>query len=298
MQCGFDSHPGHQPTTSGSSAPSASGSPVLAQDCQGQLRRWRGVQTGRSRPSYGTSQCRASVRETSLVTRIPVRTLGRWYAHPATGRQNMPATCPRCANPPQLPEPGDAYAYLLGLYLGDGCISRNGKPAKGIWVLRIACADAWPGLLAECKRAVKFVRPDNRVCVVPSEGCSYVQAYSRHWPCLFPQHGLGRKHERQIELASWQRTITGQYPGSFARGLFHSDGCRFANRVRRPLADGDRWYEYPRYMFTNQSQDILRICGEALDQLGVSWRFSRCNTISVARRDAVARLDRFVGPKY
>jgi hypothetical protein len=66
--------------------------------------------------------------------------------------------------------------------------------------------------------------------------------------------------------------------------------------VRRPLADGDHWYEYPRYMFTNESRDILGLCGAALDHLGVSWRFSRRNTISVARRDAVARLDQFVGP--
>jgi hypothetical protein len=70
------------------------------------------------------------------------------------------------------------------------------------------------------------------------------------------------------------------------------------NRVRCRLADGDRWYEYPRYLFGNQSEDILRLCGETLDELGVAWRFSRPNTISVARREAVARLDEFVGPKY
>ena len=108
----------------------------------------------------------------------------------------------------------------------------------------------------------------------------------------------GKKHTRTIELEPSQRIITGQHPGSFARGLFHSDGCRFLSRVRRPLAEGGRWCVYPRYMFTNESQDILGLCGETLDQLGVSWRFSRRNTISVARRDAVARLDQFVGPKY
>jgi hypothetical protein len=70
------------------------------------------------------------------------------------------------------------------------------------------------------------------------------------------------------------------------------------NRVRRPLKDGDRWYEYPRYLFVNRSVDIHRLCGEALDRLGVAWRFSKPTTISVARRDAVARLDEFVGPKY
>jgi hypothetical protein len=48
----------------------------------------------------------------------------------------------------------------------------------------------------------------------------------------------------------------------------------------------------------NESADILQLCGEALDRLGVAWRFSRRNAISVARREAVARLDEFVGPKY
>ncbi|MGZ4435062.1 MAG: hypothetical protein ACXVW7_15755 [Trebonia sp.] len=42
----------------------------------------------------------------------------------------------------------------------------------------------------------------------------------------------------------------------------------------------------------------LWLCGQTLDQLGVAWRFSKPNTISVARREAVARLDEFVGPKY
>jgi hypothetical protein len=35
-----------------------------------------------------------------------------------------------------------------------------------------------------------------------------------------------------------------------------------------------------------------------LDQLGFAWRFSKRSVISVARREAVARLDEFVGPKY
>lgn len=170
--------------------------------------------------------------------------------------------------------------------------------ARGVWVPRVACAAAWPGVLSECKSAMSAVLPCNKVGKVRSEGCTYVIAYLRHWPCLFPQHGLGKKHHRKIELESWQRTTTSQHSGSFARGLFHSDGCRFVNHARRPLADGDRWYEYPRYWFTNGSRDILGLCGETLDQLEVSWRFSRRNTISVARREAVARLDEFVGPKY
>jgi hypothetical protein len=108
----------------------------------------------------------------------------------------------------------------------------------------------------------------------------------------------GRKHLRKIVLQPWQRTIVAANPGCFARGLFHSDGYRGTNRVRAHLADGDHWYEYARYLFTNESAEILRLCGETWDQLGVAWRFSRRNAISVARREAVARLDKFVGPKY
>jgi len=121
---------------------------------------------------------------------------------------------------------------------------------------------------------------------------------SKHWPCLFPQHGPGRKHERHIALEPWQQEIVTKYPGNFVRGLFHSDGYRGANRVRRPVGGSEHWYEYPRYLFDNRSTDILGLCGEALDRLGVAWRFSKPTTISVARRDAVARLDEFVGPKY
>lgn len=142
------------------------------------------------------------------------------------------------------------------------------------------------------------VMPTSSVFRVARIGCHEIKSTSKHWPCLFPQHGPGRKHERKIELESWQQVIVAEHAGDFARGLFHSDGYRGINRVRRALADGDRWYEYPRYLFVNHSADILRLCGEALDGLGVDWRFSKPTTISVARRDAVARLDEFVGPKY
>ncbi|MEV0228851.1 hypothetical protein [Nonomuraea sp. NPDC050786] len=68
--------------------------------------------------------------------------------------------------------------------------------------------------------------------------------------------------------------------------------------MRRPLPSGVRWYEYPRYLFKNESSDILALCGEALDLLGIAWRFNKRNELSVARREAVELLDVHVGPKY
>ncbi len=128
---------------------------------------------------------------------------------------------------------------------------------------------------------------------VQQPGCVSVQSYSMHWPCLFPQHGPGRKHLRPIALADWQEPIVDAHAGAFVRGLFHSDGCRTTNRV----TVSGRTYQYPRYMFFNESADIIGLCGRSLDRLGIEWRMSRRNTLSVAKRAAVARLDEFVGPK-
>ena len=56
-------------------------------------------------------------------------------------------------------------------------------------------------------------------------------------------------------------------------------------------------YRYPRYFFSNESRDILTIMGDALDRVCVAWRFNRPNSISIARRAAVAAMDAHLGPK-
>ena len=140
--------------------------------------------------------------------------------------------------------------------------------------------------------------PVNKVFAVRRVGCTLLKSTSKHWPCLFPQHGRGRKHTRSITLEPWQQANTLAFPGEFVKGLFHSDGCRVTNRVRYHSANGDRSYQYPRYFFSNESADILHLCTEALDEHGVSWRYCRRNLLSVARRQAVALLDVYVGPKY
>ena len=233
-------------------------------------------------------------REVARFTGVSIGAVQKWR----TGLRRTPekerkhANCPRCDGTP-LDEL--AYAYLLGLYLGDGCLIRQ---RKDVYLLSIACCDAWPGLIMAAKEATRQVMPSSAVFSRQRTGMTEVNSTSKHWPCLFPQHGPGMKHTRKIELAEWQQVIVDRYPGDFARGLLHSDGYRGMNRVRRVLADGEHWYEYPRYLFVNMSQDILQLCGQALDQLGVEWRFSKPTTISVAKKEAVARLDAFVGPKY
>lgn len=200
------------------------------------------------------------------------------------GRNASGVPCPICAGQPVLlPQP--AYPYLLGLYLGDGCLSAH---PRGVYRLRIACADRYPYLMDQCELAMADVLPA-KVGRVQKEGCTEVGSYSKHWPCLFPQHGPGRKHQRRIELVSWQQEIVDADPRPLVRGLIHSDGCRILNWVNGT--------PYPRYHFDNRSPDIREIFGRACDALGVEWRQSNRYSLSVARRGSVALLDEFVGPK-
>jgi hypothetical protein len=239
----------------------------------------------------------ASLSSVSKQTGINRSTLREWRDAPDRAiTAALPATCCRCSEAPGAPADLDAYRYLLGLYLGDGCLSR--AVHKDVWVLRIFCDDHWPGLQDECARAIARVLPGNKVGRVGASGCHSIHAYSKHWPCLFPQHGAGRKHERPIVLESWQTQSIEADPRPFLRGLFHSDGCRITNWTVRQLVNGRKRYEYPRYFFSNESADILRLCTWALDCSGIAWRQPRYDTISVARREAVAALDEFVGPKY
>lgn len=127
----------------------------------------------------------------------------------------------------------------------------------------------------------------------PHEQMLHLVSYSTHWPHLFPQHGPGVKHKRKIALEPWQERIVERYPGRLLRGLIHSDGCRAINRIRHPK----KIYAYPRYFFSNRSLDIQRIFCDSCDLLGIAWRQDGPWNISVARREAVAIMDRHVGPK-
>jgi len=37
--------------------------------------------------------------------------------------------------------------------------------------------------------------------------------YNAHLPCLLPQHGEGKKHERRIFLENWQHDFVAEAPG-------------------------------------------------------------------------------------
>ncbi|APE13903.1 LAGLIDADG family homing endonuclease [Mycolicibacterium pallens] len=224
--------------------------------------------------------------EISRETGVPRRTVRDWRTQPAKwDRERRAGTCDGAHDFSVLP--AEVYCYLLGMYLGDGCISRS----RRTWMLRITCDTQYPGIIERCREAIDILMPGQRagVWTRPSGTCADVYLCSNHWPCLFPQHGPGLKHRRPIKLEPWQQNLVEQAPEDFIRGLIHSDGCR--------VIANDRGVKSIRYHFTNHSEDILGLFTGTLDRLGIPWTRSTQYVVSIYRKAATARLDEFIGPK-
>ena len=177
------------------------------------------------------------------------------------------------------------YAYLLGLYLGDGMLT---EAPRRVWRLRISLDSRYPAIVARATSAIAVVGL-RTAGQIRRPGCFEVYSNWKHWRCLFPQHGAGRKHERTITLTRWQAHVVATCPSAFLAGLIHSDGCRSINRVKGR--------EYPRYFFSNASPEIRDLFVDTCHALGVAARPAGRRNVSVAQRASVAVLDALVGPK-
>ena len=235
---------------------------------------------------------------------LPVKTVADWIAgrvpqhsRPRFGAPTVPETCAQCGHTAhrfhELPR---AYVYLLGLYLGDGCISEH---RRNVFRMRVFLDLRYPLIIDDCEAAIRALAPANKVHRLlrtrnfierPEPSNVEVSAFSKSWPCLFPQHGPGKKHKRRIALTDWQLQLVDQWPDQLLRGLIHSDGCRFLNTGR-----GKRCW--PRYAFSNHSADIQGIFCNACDQMGLHWTKAGKYKIYVSRKADVATLDTFIGPK-
>ena len=187
-----------------------------------------------------------------------------------------------------------AYSYLLGMYLGDGYVVRHER----VYYLRIALDNHYPNIIQRCVDSLETLLPENKVNVLHMKKGNSVEVICIHkfWPEIFPQHGAGPKHLRDIILETWQQQIVDRYPLELFRGLYHSDGSRFSNIVNGK--------DYPRYQFTNHSDDIRKLFCDTCDQLGIHWTVKHRKSLGesvtdifISKRKDVEYLDQVVGPK-
>jgi hypothetical protein len=181
--------------------------------------------------------------------------------------------------------PGD-YAELLGIYLGDGHISEGPRTQR----LRVFLDAAHPNIVMDTETLLRRCFPANRVGRNSRHDgrMAVLWVYCGHLGCLFPQHGLGKKHARPIVLEGWQEAIVAAEPWRLLRGLIRTDGCTFVNRTGK--------YEYLSYDFRNLSEDILDLFERTCLELGLRPRRNR-DDIRLNRREDVARLVEHVGIK-
>jgi len=227
------------------------------------------------------------------ITGIPRSTLRDWHAGRTPGKQRQHR--PRHVTPCDIDlgrfDPS-AYCYLLGIYLGDGCISTY----RGMHRLRVTLDLRYPGIIEDCAIAMHAIAQQRRPpCIYERlhSRCVEVGVYWRHWPCVFPQHGPGRKHLRPIVLNEQQSCLVREHPKPFLRGLIHSDGTRIVAVERK----GNYVRHAPRYAFSNLSVDILGLFAAACDLVGVQYTRPSHKQIAVYRKASVALLDEFIGPK-
>lgn len=156
-----------------------------------------------------------------------------------------------------------AYAFVLGEYLGDGCIKTMKREVYRLDIYNDSKYEALNRLIA---MKIQEVFPHNKVNrPLSSENCWDIYVYSKNIPTLFPQIGPGAKYKRKIELLQWQLDIIDEYPKDFISGLFYSDGsiydhCQIIN---------GKEYKYVHYSFSNKSLDIVQYLLRSLKQIGV-----------------------------
>ena len=157
------------------------------------------------------------------------------------------ATAPRAAS--DAPLATGAYAALLGL-LPRRRLPRGAR--RAYFDLRVSCDAAYP----EHRRATSPTACARSGRAGPSSTSGRPGSWScrrhwKHWPCLFPQHGPGRKHERPIvleDVAARDRRRAPRRLPARAVPLRRRRGC--ANWATRMVAGERTRYDYPRWQFT------------------------------------------------
>lgn len=196
----------------------------------------------------------------------------------------------------------EAYSYLLGFYLGDGCLQHDIKRKTRSYTFMISNQRSFTRMNQEIVHALQILFPNKTVKFYnrKKSDCINIKLTAINLNLLFP-HGRGLKHTRKIELANWQEKMIEKYPKEFIKGIIESDGCRFAPRKKQCPS-------YIIYQFTNCSLDIHLLLQKFAKQIGLNFTFRERKNIKLKYRTpayltcfndkkSFEILESFIGPK-
>lgn len=174
------------------------------------------------------------------------------------------------------------YSYILGLYLGDGYINKM----KRTYRLRIFNDIKYDSLNKYIIKNLEKLFLKNKVSTAIRQNTVSIGVYNNYLPILFPQHGKGKKSDREIKLYKWQKDIISER--YLLMGLLHSDGCYYKNTI------GNK--KYSSYGFSNLSNDIHKIFQNSCKKLNISYTKSGVNT-HIRNRKSVEYIEKNIGDK-
>lgn len=152
------------------------------------------------------------------------------------------------------------YSYLLGLYLGDGCIYKLKRTEK----ITITLDKKYEKLNEYTINIFsRFFNKDSYIFdrSLHNRGNAIdVIHHSSHLSLIFPQHGIGKKHNRDVSLKSWQESIIDDI--SLVKGLIMSDGTYYL----------DNQTNIKKYSFSNKSKDIIDLMKGLLIKLNIDFK--------------------------
>jgi hypothetical protein len=186
------------------------------------------------------------------------------------------------------------YSFLFGYYLGDGWIID--AKLKNSHQLRLSCDNKYPNIIKECVTAIEACI--GKCWIQQRNGCINVCVTCTNEMHLFPQHGSGPKHLREINLEPWQVEFIENEPRQFLRGLFLSDGSICMTYTNPKYKDKT----YKTYTFTNKSTDIFKIFIWALSLIGIikpmpAMYANKIYKITIRDKASVEILDDFINFK-
>ena len=233
----------------------------------------------------------------------PARTVRDWRGGRLPLHPSWLAALRRARSPQHLPLPNRHYAYLLR--------SVPGRRLRVPALTGAACGACgsprtarYPGIIGECclERSKRSSRGSGRTgySVTSLGRCVVVSMYSKHWPCLFPQHGVrGRKHRRAIQFwRTWQHGRSLRAHGVSGSSARPDPQRRLSDRRARTASRARVRRCRPGIIFSNRSEDVksavLRELRRPRDSGGPA---QATREVAIYRLASVARMDRFVGPK-